>query len=124
MIGDKIDPFDPGVVRATMGALFKQRIIRTTFKELQSWITTNKLEVVGASPNGHVEYDRTAYSSETILMLGNERSGLTRNEQSLCQQLVLEYRWFPAWIRSMSPSPAVYFFMRYLSHRGETQFVL
>jgi TrmH family RNA methyltransferase len=35
LIGDKTDPFDPGVVRATMGALFKQSIVRTTRKELQ-----------------------------------------------------------------------------------------
>jgi TrmH family RNA methyltransferase len=88
LIGDKIDPFDPGVVRASMGALFKQKIIRTNFRELQLWIKSHNLQVVGASPNGQVDYDKASYGSGTILMLGNERSGLTPNEQALCQQLV------------------------------------
>lgn len=88
MIGDRIDPFDPGVVRASMGALFKQKIIRTNFKELQLWIKSHNLQVVGASPHGLLDYDKAGYKSGTILMLGNERSGLTENEQALCQQLV------------------------------------
>lgn len=88
LIGDRIDPFDPGVVRASMGALFKQKIIRTTFKELQLWIRNHKLKVVGASPNGSLDYDKAGYGSGTILMLGNERLGLTPNEQTLCQELV------------------------------------
>jgi RNA methyltransferase, TrmH family len=88
LIGDKVDPFDLGVVRATMGALFKQRIIRTNFKELQLWIRNHKLKVVGASPHGPVDYDKAGFKTGSILMLGNERSGLTMNEQALCQQLV------------------------------------
>lgn len=88
LIGDRIDPFDPGVVRASMGALFKQKIIRTTFKELQLWTKSHKLPVVGASPHGSVDYDQAGYGSGTILMLGNERSGLTETETALCRQLV------------------------------------
>ena len=40
------------------------------------------------SPNRPLDYDKAGYESRTILMLGNERSGLTPNEQALCQQLV------------------------------------
>jgi RNA methyltransferase, TrmH family len=71
-----------------MGALFKQRIIRTNFKELQLWIKSHKLQVVGASPHGPVDYNNAAYQPGTILMLGNERSGLTETEKALCWQLV------------------------------------
>src|SRR5262249_35438570 len=38
LIGDSIDPFDPNVVRATMGAIFKQSIVRTTADQFRSWI--------------------------------------------------------------------------------------
>jgi TrmH family RNA methyltransferase len=88
LIGERVDPFDPVVVRATMGALFKQSIVRTNFKELQLWIRSHKLQVVGASPHGSVNYDKAGYGSGTILMLGNERSGLTKTEKALCRQLV------------------------------------
>lgn len=88
LVGDNIDPFDPNVVRATMGAIFKQKVVRTTIEQLHSWIKLYKLQVIGASPSGLVDYDRVSYTHPTILMLGNERSGLTQEEQAMCQNIV------------------------------------
>lgn len=88
LIGEQIDPFDPNVVRATMGALFKQMFVRTNPKQFHHWIKTHKLQVVGASPGGSIDYDKISYSLPTVLMLGNERSRLTPGEQSLCGQMV------------------------------------
>lgn len=88
LIGNEIDVFDPNVVRPTMGAIFKQKIVRTDFREFQKWIKSNKLQVVGASPNGSMNYDQFSYSFPTILLLGNERKGLTAEEQTICSQLV------------------------------------
>ena len=87
-LGDSIDPFDSNVVRATMGAFFKQTIVRTNIKQFQNWIGSRKLQVVGASPGGSIDYDKVLYTSPTVLMLGNERSGLTSDEQLLCGHLV------------------------------------
>ena len=88
LLGDAIDPFDPNVVRPTMGAIFKQKIARTNPAEFEKWIRDNDLQVVGGSPNGSADYDKIRYSSPTILLLGSERSGLTKSEKSLCSQLV------------------------------------
>ncbi len=88
LLGDFIDPFDPNVVRATMGAIFKQHIVRVNTTELYCWIKSNKSQVIGASPNGSIDYDKVSYTHPTILMLGNERSGLTKEQQSICQHLV------------------------------------
>lgn len=88
LIGDDIDPFDPNVVRATMGAIFKQTIVRTNLKQFQNWIKSRKLQVVGASPTGSIDYDKVCYNLPTILFLGNERSGLTSDEQTICEHLV------------------------------------
>lgn len=88
LIGDEIDALDPTVVRATMGAIFRQTIVRTTAKNFFHWAQSNKLQIVGASPVGSIDYDRIKYSFPTILMLGNERSGLTENEKESCGQLV------------------------------------
>lgn len=87
-VGDSIDPFDPNVVRATMGALFKQIIVRTSAKQFRDWIQLHNLQVVGATPNGSVDYDQFQYAHPTILILGDERTGLTEEQQSICQQLV------------------------------------
>lgn len=88
LIGDQIDPFDPNLVRATMGALFKQKIARTSVEQFHKWVKSHNLQVVGASPDGAVDYDKIRYAPPTVLLMGNERSGLTADERRLCQTLV------------------------------------
>ena len=87
-IGDGIDPYDPNVVRATMGALFNQRIVRTNAEQFRHWIKSHNLQVVGASPDGQLNYDQIGYARPTILLLGNERTGLTEGERLLCREIV------------------------------------
>ena len=88
LLGQQIDPYEPVVVRATMGALFKQTLVRTNVERFRYWIQTHHLTVIGASPDGAVEYDQVRYRRPTIVLLGNERSGLTDEERSLCDQIV------------------------------------
>lgn len=88
LLGPQIDPYEPVVVRATMGAVFKQLLVRTNVERFRHWKQTHHLEVMGASPDGMVEYDRVRYTRPTVLMLGNERSGLTDEHRSLCEQIV------------------------------------
>ena len=88
LLGHQIDPYEPVVVRATMGTLFKQTIVRTNVELFRQWIERNDLAVIGASPDGEVEYDQVQYSRPTFLLLGNERSGLTDQQRSLCETIV------------------------------------
>lgn len=88
LLGPQIDPYEPVVVRATMGALFKQTLVRTSFERFERWVQTHHLSVIGASPDGVVEYDRVRYKRPAILLLGHERSGLTDEQRSLCRQIV------------------------------------
>lgn len=88
LLGQQIDPYEPVVVRATMGALFKQTIVRTNVELFQQWIKRNNLAVTGASPDGEIEYDQVRYRQPTVLLLGNERSGLTDEQRSLCERIV------------------------------------
>ena len=88
LLGQHIDVYEPVVVRATMGALFRQTIVRTNVERFRHWIERYDLAVVGASPDGVVEYDQVRYTRPTVVLLGHERTGLTDEERSLCQQLV------------------------------------
>ncbi len=87
-LGDSIDPFDPAAVRATMGALFKQMLVRTTADELRSWVREQKVRVIGASPAGSMDYHKAIYPRPCLLMLGGERKGLTEEQRSICHQIV------------------------------------
>jgi RNA methyltransferase, TrmH family len=88
LLGPHIDPYEPVVVRSTMGALFKQTIARTNIECFRHWIQSHNLSVTGASPDGVVDYDRVRYTRPAVLLLGNERSGLTEEQRSLCRQIV------------------------------------
>jgi RNA methyltransferase, TrmH family len=88
LLGQQIVPYEPVVVRATMGALFKQTIVRTNVELFRQWIKRNDIAVIGASPDGEVEYDQVRYGRPTVLLLGNERSGLTAEQRSLCETIV------------------------------------
>lgn len=88
LIGDGIDPFDPAVVRATMGALFKQMIVRTSIDQLRQWLRINGVDVIGASPDGFEDYREVSYTRPAVLMLGSERRGLTGEQRGLCNRII------------------------------------
>ena len=88
LVGPRIDPFDPAVVRASMGALFRQAFIRTTHGSLRNWLRRHRCRAVGASPDGSAELHRFDYPRPTILVLGEERGGLTPLQRELCSHLV------------------------------------
>lgn len=88
LLGDGIDPFDPAVVRATMGALFKQTLVRTTVEQLRRWVRMHNIQVIGASPDGAEDYREVSYSRPALLILGGERKGLTEEQRSICHRIV------------------------------------
>ncbi|HEX5689051.1 MAG TPA: RNA methyltransferase [Roseiflexaceae bacterium] len=88
LLDPSLDPFDPAVVRPTMGTLFQQTLARATIDELRIWVRRHRLQVIGASPDGALAYASVSFHHPTVLMLGEERRGLTSEQQSLCQQMV------------------------------------
>ncbi|BAZ12303.1 RNA methyltransferase, trmH family protein [Calothrix sp. NIES-4071] len=87
-IGNKIDPFDPDVVRASMSSLFSQKLVRTSYRALGHWLRHQDCTAIGASPDGSVDLDKFNYQQSTLLFLGEERQGLTQQQRELCQHLV------------------------------------
>lgn len=88
VIGQDVDPFDPAVVRGSMGALFGQRIVRCGRDAFRHWIRRHRCQVIGASPEAPQTYDRVRYRMPTVLMLGEERRGLSDGHRALCDTTV------------------------------------
>jgi RNA methyltransferase, TrmH family len=84
LIGENADPYDPATVRASMGALFSQQLVRTSLEKFAAWKTRRQCTLVGTSPSAEQEYDAIAYPSETILLMGSEKRGLSDAIQELC----------------------------------------
>jgi TrmH family RNA methyltransferase len=88
LVGPGVDPFDPAVVRASMGAVFGQSFVRTNAGSLRNWLRRHRCRAIGASPDGSSELHHFSYRRPTILVLGEERGGLSAALRGLCTDLV------------------------------------
>ena len=75
------DPYDPATVRATMGSLFSQKLVRCSVQEFNRWTKSNGVSVVASSPAGLIDFKELAYRFPAALVVGGEKQGLS--EQSL-----------------------------------------
>ena len=88
LLDRSVDPFAPDTVRASMGALFHQKFIRTHSRLLQSWIQEHRGRTIGASPEGTQSFHQCHYPQATLLCLGEERKGLSDRQRTMCDDLV------------------------------------
>ena len=88
LLGNQIDPYAPASIRATMGAFCQQQFIRTNLTSLRHWIRRHRCYTVGAALDGTTTLHQGTYHAPTLLLLGEERKGLTRQQRQLCQTLV------------------------------------
>lgn len=88
IIGNEIDPFDPAVVRASMGSIFDVRVVRTSATQLRSWARSEHIRIIGATAEGMCLYRDAAYTERCVLMLGHERNGLSPSQMSLCDTTI------------------------------------
>lgn len=78
------DPYDPTALRASMGAIFSQRLVKTNFQTLLDWKRQHDYPVVGTSDAAALHYRKARYPSPVILLMGSERQGLSPEQQALC----------------------------------------
>jgi RNA methyltransferase, TrmH family len=88
LIGDATDPYDPGAVRAGMGAIFSQRLVRASNEELLAWRQRHGARVVGTSDAASLDYRDAAYSRPLVLLMGSEREGLGEEAMTWCDEIV------------------------------------
>lgn len=88
LIGDNVDPYDPGCVRGSMGAIFHQRIVRAGFEEMLDWSRRHGAMIVGTSPSARRDYHRVRYDRPVILYLGCEKKGIDEDRQRECDLMV------------------------------------
>jgi TrmH family RNA methyltransferase len=73
---------------ATMGAVFAQQFVRMAPAVFAAWKQHTSIYLVGTSPHARRDYRAAAYPPGTVLLMGGERKGLSRERQGLCDELV------------------------------------
>jgi TrmH family RNA methyltransferase len=88
LLGPTTDPYDPAAVRASMGAIFSQRLIRADLDEFAAWTRRHGCKVVGTSPGAALDYQSVAYELPLVLLMGSEPRGLSAEGLGLCDTIV------------------------------------
>ncbi len=88
LLGGTTDPHDPSAVRASMGAVFSQRLARATFDDFAAWRTEYGHPLVGTSDQAEQPYRAVSYTTPLVLLMGSERHGLTDTQRAICDAMV------------------------------------
>jgi TrmH family RNA methyltransferase len=88
LVDDCVDPFSVEAVRATMGALFTQRIVMAKWPEFLGWLRSGPGQLVGTSLKATHDYLEPAYAVPTFILIGNEARGLPADYEADCDLLV------------------------------------
>ena len=84
LIDDCADPFSAEAVRASMGAVFTQRIAQTRWDDFLPWLRGGPGQLVAASLRDATNYRTAPYASPCFLMVGNESRGLPEDYEMAC----------------------------------------
>jgi TrmH family RNA methyltransferase len=88
LLDESTDPFDPTAIRASMGAVFSQALVKASLDEVSKWKLGGRWKMMGTSDAAKGDYHFESYPDPFILMMGSERQGLSAKAMDLCDSIV------------------------------------
>jgi RNA methyltransferase, TrmH family len=82
---ESADPFGPKAVRASMGAIFGQPLVRASFEQARAAIGG---EAIALLPRSGRPLDELGAGNRRLFCLGSERSGLPAEIVEACDEVV------------------------------------
>ena len=83
------DPYSFEAVRASMGSIFDMPVAQASFAEFDAWRRARGLSMTAASVNGTERHDAINWTPPSVILMGNEQSGLPQAAEAACDQLAL-----------------------------------
>src|SRR2546421_7501372 len=87
-LSEDCDPFDPAVVRASMGGIFHLQLARATHRQLRRWAAANGVLLVALSPSACGIWTDLPPHRPMGILIGDERIGLSPDAQHMAHALV------------------------------------
>ena len=88
LVDECVDPFSVEAVRASMGALFTQRIAAADWASFLAWLRAGEGELIGTSLKANQDYQQPLYRRPSFILVGNEAQGLPPDYEAECDTLV------------------------------------
>lgn len=89
LVGACADLYNPKTVRATMGAIFRQRVWQMGAEEMKALLGENGLPLYGAALSDRAEDIRRLELRRAAVAIGSEGNGLSREMLALCDGQVI-----------------------------------
>jgi 23S rRNA (uridine2479-2'-O)-methyltransferase len=92
--GHAADVYDPRAVRASTGSLFALPVVRSSsHRELAAWVAAQRargcpIMIAGTDERGDRDVFDVDFTQPTLLLVGNEGTGLSNGCQELCDVMV------------------------------------
>jgi TrmH family RNA methyltransferase len=84
LLDDSADPFSVEAVRASMGAVFTQRVAVARWEEFLPWLRSGPGQLVAASLRDALPYREAPYGAPCFILVGNESRGLPEEYEAAC----------------------------------------
>jgi TrmH family RNA methyltransferase len=88
LLGKSTDPYHPTSVRASMGGIFSQVIIKCSFEDFSKWKEGSTYPLIGTWCDEGLNYRRYNYPKDMILLMGSEQKGLSSKHKKICDGVV------------------------------------
>ncbi len=88
LLGDCADPYNPKTIRASMGAVFRQKILEIDYEDLFAIKEKIKKPFYASLPGDKAEDIRKTGLREGVLTIGNEGTGLSDVLIDLCEERI------------------------------------
>ncbi len=88
LLGESCDPFSVEAVRASMGSIFAVKLARASFAEVLAYKKKRGATLIGASLKGAALDVEQTIAKRSILLMGNEQSGLPAEMEAEADLLI------------------------------------
>jgi len=88
LLDHSTDPYDPTAMRASMGAVFTQKLVKTDLDHFRAWAKANDVPLIGTSGAARLDYHIFTYPTKFMLLMGSERQGLSEKALAMCDEVV------------------------------------
>ncbi len=88
LLEESCDPFSVEAVRASMGSIFAAPVVKSDFMTFNEWRRANGFTMAGTSLKGATRHTDTDFGDKTVLLMGNEQSGMPDSWAQACDAIV------------------------------------
>jgi len=88
LLGECTDPFHPTCVRASMGAIFSQKLVKMSYEQLYTLKCMKSMKLIATVSHKATHYRDYNYPQDMILLMGSEQKGLPEHYIEICDVCV------------------------------------